>query len=126
MEDLIIEKRPYIPSIIFNCETGIFEINGKSYPENTYEIYEPVLKWLNQYFADHADKKTIVNVTMPYCNSSTSKVLYDIFFLMNEAVIQGKDVEINWFYDKEDEANEEEGQDFKEDFDELPFNLVPQ
>ena len=124
MEKLVIEPSSFIPAISLDPESGLIEITGKSYPENTFEVYEPVIKWIKEYFNGNAKAKTTVNISVPYFNSSSSKVLYDIFVLLNEAVINGDDVVVNWIYDNEDESTEEDGEDFKEDFADLTFNLV--
>jgi hypothetical protein len=59
-----------------------------------------------------------------YFNSSSSKLFFDFFDLLEEASGNGKEIEVNWLYDGENESAEEAGEDFKEDFESLNFNLV--
>ncbi len=125
MEKKIIERSSFVPEIALDPEQGLIEFTGKSFPENTFEVYEPVINWLKEYFDGNAQDVTVVNVEIPYFNSSSSKVLYDIFSLLNDATIDGNNIEVNWIYDKEDDSTEEDGKDFSEDFDELKFNLIP-
>lgn len=125
MEKKIIEQSSFVPEITLDPDQGLIEFSGKSYPENTFEVYEPVINWLKEYFDGNARERTVVNVEIPYFNSSSSKVLYDIFSLLNDATIDGNNIEVNWIYDKEDDSTEEDGMDFREDFDELMFNLIP-
>lgn len=124
MEKKIIEQSSFVPEIIMDPDQGLIELTGKSYPENTFEVYEPVINWLKEYFDGNAREHTVVNVEIPYFNSSSSKVLYDIFSLLNDASVDGNNIEVNWIYDKEDDSTEEDGLDFREDFDDLTFNII--
>ena len=124
MENLILEETKYTPSINLDVEKGIFELIGKSYPENTFEFYKPMIDWVEEYFDDNEQEKTIVNLEIIYFNSSSSKLFFDFFDLLEEAHNNGKKIEINWIYDEENEAALEAGEDFKEDFEDLNFNLM--
>lgn len=123
MENLKIEETKYTPSIDMNKDTGVISIKGKSYPENTFEFYEPVMKWLEDYFNGNACDKTTVNMEIIYFNSSSSKLFFDLFDLLEENK-DGNEIEVNWIYDEENESAQEAGEDFIEDFEELKINLV--
>ena len=45
---LIIEKTTKTPQVIFDPANEIFEISGRSLPENVVKTYEPVLQWIDQ------------------------------------------------------------------------------
>ena len=122
MELLKIEETKYTPEIIMNPENGQISIKGKSYPENTFEFYEPVMKWLNSYF-EEPQEKTIVNFEIVYFNSSSSKLFFDLFDLIDENSSKS-DIQVNWIYDEENDSALEAGEDFKEDFENLTFILV--
>lgn len=122
MELLKIEETKYTPEIIMNPENGEISIKGKSYPENTFEFYEPVMKWLNSYF-EEPQEKTIVNFEIVYFNSSSSKLFFDLFDLIDENSSKS-DIQVNWIYDEENDSALEAGEDFKEDFENLTFILV--
>jgi hypothetical protein len=124
MEKLSKEKTKNTPEILLDPESGLIELSGKSYPENTFEIYEPVMNWLKEYFDGNAKDKTIVNIAIDYFNSSSSKNLYDFFDLLNNAVFADNQIEVNWIYDEEDESAEEDGEDFRDEFEALQINLV--
>lgn len=122
MENLNIDETKYTPSINLDAKKGVFEIVGKSYPENTFEFYEPVMKWLSSYFETTSNTKTVVNLEIIYFNSSSSKLFFDFFDLLEEAS-EDHDIEINWLYDEENESALEAGEDFKDDFEDLNFNI---
>ncbi len=118
MNNLKIEGNNFIPSIEMDPK-GFIKIEGKSYPENSYEFYKPVIDWLNEYFKNPANDTEVI-FNMDYFNSTTSKVFYDIFDILEE----NKDktnLHITWFY--KNETMKECGEDFKEDFEDLNIEL---
>ena len=123
MEKLHMDATKYTPEIDLDPEKGIIEIRGKSYPENTFEFYEPVMNWLEEYF-ENPKEPTIVNLEIIYFNSSSSKWFFDLFDFLEEQAQNGHKIIINWIYDEENDVAEEAGEDFKEDFEDLEINLV--
>ena len=121
MENLIIEETKYTPKIELD-KNGSISLVGKSYPENTFEFYAPVIEWIEKYF-ENAKDKTVVNLEIIYFNSSSSKLFFDLFDLLEEES-SSNNVEINWIYDKDNESALEAGEDFIEDFEDLKINLV--
>lgn len=123
MDNLTIEETKYTPLIELDANSGTISMVGKSYPENTFEFYEPVMKWIEEYFETDAKEETIVNLEIIYFNSSSSKLFFDLFDLLEENKNDHK-ITINWIYDEENESALEAGEDFKEDFEDLIINLV--
>jgi len=126
MENLKIEKTKTTPLINFDYEKHELLIQGESYPENTYDFYHPVFEWLNEYFSTiDENQKVTLNIDLIYFNSSSSKILLDIFDLFEDkAENREGDVIVNWYYDEENESAIEYGEEFKEDLDYVKFNLV--
>ena len=122
MENLKLEATKYTPEIKLN-KNGTISLIGKSYPENTFEFYAPMMNWLEEYFENSPAKKTVVNMEIIYFNSSSSKLFFDFFDLLEEES-EKNSIEINWIYDEENESAEEAGEDFIEDFENLTINLV--
>ncbi len=124
MEQLNIESTKFTPEIKFHPDSNTLELKGRSYPENTAEFYEPVLMWLEDYVEAPDDVEISVNVELTYFNSSSSKVLMNIFDMLDEAAKKGKKVMVNWIFDEEDETIMEYGEEFLEDIEYLAFNLI--
>jgi len=122
MENLNIEETKYTPKIDLDTK-GTISLVGKSYPENTFEFYEPMMKWIEDYFNTAAQPMTTVNMEITYFNSSSSKLFFDFFDLLEENSTDHK-IDINWIYDEENESAEEAGEDFIEDFEDLNIKLV--
>jgi len=122
MKNLNIERTNYAPEVKLDTN-GTISFVGKSYPENTFEFYAPIMKWLEEYFNGNAADKTIINMEIIYFNSSSSKLFFDLFDLLQDSS-EENDILVNWIYDRENESAEEVGEDFIEDFEDLNIKLV--
>lgn len=123
MKILKLDATKYTPEITLDS-SGTMEMKGKSYPENTFDFYAPVMQWLKEYFAGSPAEETLFNLEIIYFNSSSSKLFYDLFDMLEEEAEKGRKITVNWKYDPENENALEAGEDFQEDFDTLEFNLV--
>ncbi len=124
MDSLNIEATKYSPAVRFEPEKRVLQISGESYPENTMEFYAPVFDYLKEYLALPEAPPLTVNVDLIYFNSSSSKILINLFDLLDGAAKEGRDVAINWFYESDDEDNLEFGEEFAEDLEYVQFHLV--
>lgn len=124
MNNLSIEKTKFTPEIIFDAESGVLTIRGESYPENTATFYQPVFKWLKDYFNNVNNEETKVIIELYYFNSSSSKVLMNLFEELDNAGEQEKKVVVEWIYDPEDEDSLEFGEEFAEDVEHIEFQLT--
>lgn len=124
MDNLIIESTKYTPAIRFDAETHLLEIKGETYPENTAEFYAPVFSWLDTYLSQLSGEVVTVNLEINYFNSSSSKVLMDMFDKFEAASREGRQIMLNWIYDRENESALEYGEEFQEDLEVLQLNLV--
>jgi len=124
MENLHTEATKYTPEINLDAQKGLLSFSGKSYPENTFDFYRSTMEWLNRYFAEETQEKTVIEMDIIYFNSSSSKLFFDLFDILEEAHEDGKDITVRWLYDAENENALEAGEDFKEDFESLDFNLI--
>jgi hypothetical protein len=122
MENLAIQKTDETLEINFNAETGILEMNGSSYPENSIEFFEPLVNWISNYMLEITGKITM-NLRLDYLNSSSIKFISDIVDKLTLYSSSGAEVEVNWFYKSEDDDILEMGEDLKEDTS-LTFNLI--
>lgn len=123
MENLIVEATKFTPDIALLADARKISFKGKSYPENTFVFYAPTIAWLKEYFKS-TKGETTVDFEITYFNSSSSKLFFDIFDIFGDAVKGGDKVVINWHYDAENESAEEAGEDFRDDFETLEFNLI--
>ncbi len=124
MENLEITATKSSPEINFNASTCTLAMTGESYPENTSLFYEPVYQWLDDCLASLDTQQLVFNIELIYFNSSSSKVLMDLFDTLEDASDEGKNIVVNWIYDEENDSALEYGEEFSEDMEALTFNLV--
>ena len=123
MNNFKLAATQYTPEILLEAY-GVIDIKGKSYPENTFEFYLPIMNWLKEYFIEKSSPKHLtVNIEITYFNSSSSKLFFDLFDILDEHK-EDFDITINWIYDKENDSAKEAGEDFIEDFTNMKINLV--
>lgn len=112
MQNLILNASNKSPKVIFDHQKGYLEISGKSIPENSYDLYKPLLDWVEEYLQSPA-AKTIFVFRLTYFNSSSAEYILDIMKKLETLFLKGAPVEIKWYYDVEDEDMEQIGEDFK-------------
>jgi hypothetical protein len=121
MEILQIEGSWKSPHIILD-PSGIFEIWGRSLPENVIDIYTPVLAWLDAY-AKQPAPQTNIEVKLEYFNTSSSKLLYEIFKRFENIKKAGNNINVKWYFESDDADLEEDGKMFA-DLVNVPIEMV--
>jgi hypothetical protein len=123
MKALTLQPTEYTPQIILDPINYRFVFAGESYPENTFEFYEPILEWFRDFLTQKKDM--ILEMELTYLNSSSLKSFYDIFeFLNAHAKEFNSRIIIQWIYDEENEIALETGQNMDEDFEHLTFEYL--
>ena len=121
--ELIIKATDKTPSINFNAKTGLLQIHGYSLPENSFEFYDPIIKWLDKY-TDAPNKKTEFDFRLVVLNTSSSKMFIDIFRKINMLVEQNNsEVSVVWYYEIDDEDMHELALQYKE-FSKAKFKII--
>lgn len=122
MQDIHLQTTDNSPEVILSYTDGLIELGGKSYPENTFEFYEPIIDWLKEYFDGYARDITIINIKLTYFNSATTQILFDILDVVSEGT---KDELIfNWYYDAQNENGLEDYEDFSQEFEDLNIQAI--
>ncbi len=129
MENFYIEGSKgiyFIPTVNFNADTGVCELSGESYLEETIKFYTPLIQWLERYF-EEVGKPLTFNFKLTYFNTSSSKCIVDILNLLKKYKDKGYDVTVNWYYDDSVEDIEDELEEVEDFMLEtgLDINLIP-
>ncbi|WP_027184707.1 DUF1987 domain-containing protein [Desulfovibrio inopinatus] len=122
MQDLVIQPTKSSPEVVFIAADGRLSLRGESYPEHAVKFYEPVLQWISSYLATESAPLQLT-MDIVYFNSSSSKILMNLFDMLEDAAADGKDVHVVWRYHEENEIAEECGEEFKEETQFLRFEL---
>lgn len=113
MEPLIIEPTSATPKIILDKNSGKFEIDGKSFPEESRSFFQPVFNWLEEYVKT-PNNETLFVFKMEYFNSSSSLIILEILNLLETIFKQGKKVEVQWTHLEIDEDMYDAGEEYSE------------
>ncbi|HEX2934013.1 MAG TPA: DUF1987 domain-containing protein [Bacteroidales bacterium] len=122
MESLFIEGTSKTPNVKFDANEGLMEIKGRSIPENSIEFYKPMVDWLDKY-AKTPKSQTRVNIQLEYFNTSSSKCILDVFKKLEAIHKANNQVQINWYYEEDDEDMLEAGEDY-ESIIRVPFKMI--
>ena len=122
MQAIKIKGSDDTPNVILDKDNGIFEISGRSLPEDVAAFYEPILEWLEDYAESPLDK-TVFNFKLEYFNTASSKLLLDVLLKLEDMFDDGKEIMVRWHYPDDDEDMEEAGEEYA-DIVEVPFEQV--
>lgn len=117
MEILKLEGTEDTPKIMLDKKNGIFEISGRSLPEDSAEFYRPVLEWIGNYSKEPNGSTEFV-FKLEYFNTASSKLILDVLSALEDI----KGMKILWYFHEDDEDMEEAGQEFSE-LVEIPFEF---
>lgn len=121
MNRLEITEGGNTPYILFDPESGVFKIDGKSFPEDSKEFYRPVLEWLDTYKANKPGAFNL-NFNLFYLSSSSVISVKQILLKLIEFQSDGSKVEVIWYYDEDDDDIKKTGEDYMK-ITKLPFHF---
>jgi hypothetical protein len=122
MEVISIKGTQETPEVLLDSSKGIFDISGKSLPEDVKEFYNPLLRWFDEY-AKNPNNQTFLKIKMDYFNTASSKMILELFEVVKKVHSSGKETVIEWYYQADDEDMQDAGQDYS-DLIEMPFKLI--
>jgi hypothetical protein len=110
------------PFIFADGAAGRVVIRGDSYPENSFELFRPLIDWVESYLAQ-PKRPLRFEIELLYMNTSSVRVMMDIFDLLETAFQNGTDVGVVWLFDAGNERVAELAEEFKEDCT-FPFEIA--
>ncbi len=121
IQPLHIEPTEDTPIIIFDKDKGVFEIKGRSLPEDSITFYTPVFSWVDEYVKD-PNEETIVNLYLEYFNSASASKIVKLLMLFEQLLGMGKKSMVVWYYHKDDFLMRDRGDEIQSVLD-IPFEL---
>ncbi len=119
MDVINIEGTEDTPKVVFDKSANVFEMSGRSLPEDAAEFYQPILDWLDTYAAD-SNPTTAFAMKLEYFNTASSKLILDVLTKFEEI----ENSKILWYFYDDDEDMEEAGEEFEELVD-VEFEMKP-
>lgn len=121
-DSIVLEGTEETPSVKIIPAEGIFEISGRSLPENALEFFEPVLAFLNQISANPTSINAY-NFKFEYFNSSSAKQILVILSKIKVIAEKNPSIIINWHYSADDTDIRESGEKYIRLVDH-PINII--
>ncbi|HMV43283.1 MAG TPA: DUF1987 domain-containing protein [Leptospiraceae bacterium] len=122
MENLKLEKTKTTPKVDFDAKLNTLSITGEVYPEDAEKFFKPIFEWLNRYLAQ-LHHKCIVSFNLKYFNTASSGRISQFLETLEKAYKKGKDINIHWYYEPENDVLEEVAEEFREIVT-IPFQII--
>jgi len=110
------------PRILLDSENYIFLIEGPSYPEDAFEIYDCVIQWIKQ--NQHQFKQPLnCEFKFKVLSSASRKLILEILYTLEKVAKKNHNITVKWYYDEYDEDMKEAGEDLADNID-IPFEFI--
>ncbi|MGB0694817.1 MAG: DUF1987 domain-containing protein [Rhodospirillaceae bacterium] len=123
MDSIQIAATQRTPDVQFNFDANEFSITGESYPENVTDFYGSLMEALETHLESQEGAKVTFKFELVYINSSTAKIVMEIFDLLDQTGERGNEVTIIWRIEEEDDNMQELGEEFAEDLESVTFTI---
>lgn len=123
MESLFIPSEVRTPKIDFNWQAGVFSIRGESYPEDVRKFYDYPIRLFRDWLNAINTGSVVFEFELTYFNSSTAKVIMDLFGLIETAAARGCEVRVIWHHAADDDNLRELGEEFGSELKIAKFQL---
>lgn len=124
MNPLYIPATASSPEVEFRFEAHQLSLRGESFPENAAAFYGPLINALREFLGlPDLDRTLNVEVALTYFNSSSTKMLFTLFDLLDKSAASGRRIALNWLFDAEDDTIREFGEELMADFHNMEIKL---
>jgi len=121
MNNLVIKQSSSSPAITADWNSGVISMKGDSYPENSFELFQPLIDWVEAFLAK-ANRPLQLDLELVYLNTSSIRSMMDIFDQMEDAHKKGQAVSARWSYAVANERVGQLAEEFREDCT-FPFTI---
>jgi hypothetical protein len=123
MDPINIAKTARTPRVEFDFANHQFVIAGESYPEDVSAFYGPLLEQVTSFLDELSAAELSFRFELIYFNSSTAKIVMELFEVLEQAAASGNQVVITWVYEAGDDNIKELGEEFAEELSNAIFVL---
>lgn len=124
MPDLFIAAERDKPEVDFRFSQHQLSLRGESFPENALSFYGPVVSALMDYLANTHNQQIVVDIELRYFNSSSTKILLNIFRMLDQASSNHNTVCLNWHHDADDDTMLDFGADIAQDYLTIQYEAI--
>lgn len=116
-----IEATEKTPEIVIDNELGVISIKGISVSDNPNSFFEEPLKQFS-FYLDQAKENSVVEFYLSYFNTNTALIIRDMLRKI-ENLPDSSIFKIKWYFEADDEDMKEVGDEFRQLFKSLDFDL---
>ncbi len=120
---MVITETKHSPYFILDKERGFILLKGKSTLTATRDFYKPIIEEINDY-VDNNPVSTRMIVDLEYFNTSSSKLILEIFLALKKLMVKEIPIVVEWYYEDDDEDMYESGTDYSEILRKVSFNFI--
>ena len=124
MNTVDIQATARTPLLSFKPDEGVFLLEGESYPEDTKKFYDAPLANVYAYLRQERVQPSKFVFRLKYFNSSSAKVLMDLFVAIEESANAGNTMSVEWHHAEDDDNMQELGEEFSEELQTAQFSLM--
>ena len=123
---IILPATQATPEVNFDFAAHRLVLKGEAYPENAAAFFRPLLQAIENWLQEKSSSQEPVrlHVALSYFNSSSTKLLFELFECLNGFARRGVPCALLWYFDAEDDISEEFGQELCVDFPSLTVFLI--
>ena len=110
------------PEVMIDSDLSIFIISGCSTPENALATYTPVIEWIKA--PDCTLNNCQCKFFFKYLSSASHHLVFEIMTQLDKLYKSGRNLSIEWSYEKIDEDMLRLGLDFASILS-IPFEFCP-
>jgi len=120
MNKFLLTETKNSPRINFDPDQNVFEVAGRSFPENAETFYKGPLNWVEN-FTPEEGSTINVDIKLQYVSSSSLICVLQLIKLFGTFRDKGINICINWLYQEDDEDIRYTGEDLA-NLSEMKFN----
>ena len=112
------------PHVVFDSEQGFFLIEGESYPEDVRAIFDEPVRIVQNHLVSEFANDFVFTFKLKYFNSSTARVLMDLFIAIEESSQRGRKIRVEWHHEADDDNMQELGEEFCEELHATKYSIL--
>ena len=101
LEGIYIKGTKKTPKIEFTHYIGELVLEGRSIPENSAKVYEPLLVWINEYVKSPCST-TNLHLKLEYFNSSSLIWIIKMVIALSNIELEGAIIYVHLYFEIED------------------------
>lgn len=100
------------PGVHYSSVDAVFEISGRSLPENAFAFFEQLILWAEKFDPSTLDQNLVLRFKLDYFNSASGRYILEFLATLEKRFTDSSRARIEWYVDKEDELMIEKGEEF--------------